>query len=1012
MALNIVDNPGIAAYTADDTRKWAEMYRKNGLHKPQLLLRFATDTNYVRNDVANLYRNGAQTKAMMNTALPCQRVPGIMNWSVTETLDGVVQTAQVELMNALPISQTETTLASDLWGFPYNLTIKNSYVRDSLGIVRKVTGHTDVEHKNDSHGYIYREANVEYREFQNITVNCADLSQFPHPAIRTGDVDNDVPDSDWPTNASGSGAYYILVGNEVMRVVNKTGNSFEVPPGGRGVNGVVQSHAIGERVRLLSYGPWTNEYCAMGYLNIEDYRPQKAILRPGTCLVSYEGYGDLPSTLTHDYNVATNYTFTGYWFVTGAEPQIASDGVPKIRVDLKSAGYMFDKQKITPDIMRRMKTQFGQWRVNGQTIWGAAAHNRNIPGDWVDYNNWDPSLKDSYPLKIKTELAQHKEFFEHMKDSEMGTRCEICRQEKANWIKEHGGEDPVTKERGTGRHIYKQSIRILQEEAGPIKTFIRLMATICAAAWDHPAYGTELSQKFTKIPSKLFDNIRNIQTGLVWNGQLNFSLPGGDGDYDWTELTYDDNNIITTRDGLSAPFEATYDRAAFSQPMLELAELNGATFWVNRHGYPVFKPRLFSMRPSGYGYKDLARAQPFAAQNSEWFLSYGGSIDQYSHSLNADDILTQCWVTATTAFNSTFTIACAGTGWTRRNTRDSQPVRVNYSPLAGNKEGLALTSGVQQVDSISLDNQSLGLDWNTNPSNSGAIVVKNGEYSELKITPPLYPGEPNLDSNSNDKVYKKGITAIQKMINFFLVRHYISPYQAGGMWWYQIAEDGKFGVATKEGVRAVRRLVGLDAGNGVYTRGLHDAVRTWFTTNNHYIKFDVWWYVVNGRTWEEYIATITGVPIPLKANSVKKSTSLNSATSVTIPEWIPDQKQMQQNVETWHKTLAKGVINAGNRAVDDALDKATLRSIGTNLADPRIQPGDVIWAEIPGFLGARDQNGDNAPPFTNGIYVTAIQRSMDPTSGVYTATYSGFRFRGDFANGLTKNLDDGYAFID
>lgn len=1039
MSINIVDNSGGVAYASNDsTRQWVENHRKGGLVKPQLLLRYATDTNYVQNRTANLFGSGGatqETKAMMNLGLPCQRVHGAINWSVTEGIDNIAQTASVECINALPLSTITATLASggitvteprDSLGRGYlghSSIVTNSWIAQGDGVVGKFGG-------NSAAAYGLQESDVKYRKFQHQTFTIAGATgTFPDPAIPLNDVDNDLADSAWPISSTGVGAYFVLIGTEVVRVVQKSGNTFYIPPGGRGINGLPQLHTVGEKVTLLGFGPFSNNYCAMGYLNIDDYFPQKALLRPGTCLVSYEGYGDIPKNLTHDASMTNGYAFTGYWFVTGLEPSIAADGTPKVRIDLKSAGYLYDQQKITPDIVRRMAIRFNNWRVaadDGVNLWGSSGYDRQIPSDWVDYHSWDPVQRDSYPLRIKTEIAQNKEFFDHMNSTEMGTKCDQCRQERADWIKAHPNATELVKERGTGRHIYKTSIRVIQETGGPLKTYVRLMGTMCIAAWDHPAYGTELAQDFTKIPSKLFENMRNIYTGLCYNGQISIDRASTDNqDFDWTELDYEDSGMYLLRDALVVPWESSYDRAPFSQPMQELAEMNGCNFQVHRQGYPIFKPTMWDLRPSGYGYKNLTawKAQDWtgglAKENSEWYLTYGGSIDQYSHSINAESIITQCWVTADTAFSTTgseakFTIASAGTGWKSAGKFNGAPVRTMYSPLAGNKEGLALTSGVQQVDTISVDNQYFGLSWDTHPANIGAVVETSGGYSVLNTYPPMDDGVPALDSTVSDAKYRNAIIRIQKTVNFFLIRHIISPVLADGKYYYQIAEDGKFGTQTKEGVKALQTFVSVTS-NGTWNATTYKAVLAWLTTNKHYIEFDIWWYVQNSRDWAEYISALTGVPIPMKATSdiAGKTSAARSQTDLnkTLPQWVPDAKGMKQNIEAYGHLFAKTAINIGNRRVDDSLNRATVRSISVNLADPRIQIGDTIWCEIPGFLtGQKIGQASFSPPFYNGIYVTNITRTMDLVQGTYTGSYSGYRARGQFET-WSQNLLAGWEFI-
>lgn len=1043
-----IDQIGRVPYIEDDTRNWIESVgRKNGLVKPQAILRVATDTNFIHNQSAVLYKQDnipygnpkeAYTRCMMNVASPGMRVPGILNWQVTEALNTVVQTASFEALNALPVSEVQTTLTTALSGVFYGksdpnptvpLTVSGTWAQDSLGVTRRVTGvggkaytaggalinnapgNANIEQYFDNDGYRYREGNVKYRTFVNQIIGVTSAAGFPDPRI-PNDVDNDVPnDTQAPTAASAQGSYFILVDNEVIRITgycdssgNITGpsNFFIIPPGGRAINGVLAQHNVGAPVKLLGFAPYAGDWCSMGYLNVDDYAPQTALLRPGTCLVSYEGYGDIVGPLTHDYNPSSNYTFTGYWFITGLEPSIAEDGVPRVKVNLKGSGFMFDKQKITPDLVRRVKNQFGQWRVGEKenaTIWAAAGHTRDIPGDWVDYSSWDPTLPGSFPLKIQTELAQHKAYFDHMQETEFGSRCLICIQEGADWLKTHkgGGANTWNENRIRGKHIYKESIRVLH----PIKTYIRLMATLAAASWDHPALGTDLAQKFTKIPHRLYDNIRNINTGLIYNGQIVLEKAGGDKNFDWFNPTYDDTEVISKRAKMVAPFESTYDNAPFWQPMQDLAEINGCTLWVTREGYPVFKPRLFSMRPSGTGFKDLTKQTNFPGQNNNWNLSYGSSISAYSPNTDAEAVFTQCWVRANTAIDgTTLQVITGGTGW-----RDGK--RVIYSGLGGNREGLMLTSGVQQVDQFEIPNLILGLDWDTDTAAKGStgwgarFVDKDGDTA-IEVKPPFYTGGDTIDKNTKNR--PETIKKIQRTINFFIVRQIVAPYQVGNEWIIGgVNADGKFNKKTEAGVNALREFVGLSR-SGQWTQTVYKKLDAWLQTNKHFVKFDPLWYVKQDFGWLAYISAITGAPLVVN----KKS----NLTPDTGDDYVPDQKATQKAVAEWAKSFSKSVINMGNRRVDESLDQSTARSISTNLADPRFIPGDVIWCTIPGFLEMSNVRGNIKPPFKNGIYITQITRQMDLQSGSYTATYSGHRYRGDFGRDLlTDSINKGYDFI-
>lgn len=1046
-----LDTPGRIPYEwPDDTRNWVESIRKiraannqSDLVKPQLTLRFATDTNYIHNEQRTLYgdlrRERAETKAVMNVALPGQRLGGVLNWNVNESIDQITSKGSFEALNCLPVSQRNSTLSAGLTGDRYSSTITATFVKNSLFVVDRRPGNGNIEKQKDFDGYTYREENVEYRTFAHQTFAVADASAFPNPAIPNDD-DNDIPlDTEFPNSATGSGSYFVLIDNEVIRVVQKSGNTFYIPPGGRAVNGYLESHNTGATVHLLGYAPYTGNWTGLGYLNVDDFHPQKSVLRPGTCIVSYEGYGDIGGLLQHEYDKQRSYQFTGYWFVSGLEPSYGEDGVPRVRVNLEGPGYMYDAQNVSPDMLQRIKNQFGRWRVGGQSIWKASGHNRDIPGDWVDFNTWDPSLKDSYPMKIKTRYAQNKEFLEHMWSTEFGKNCLICRAESEEFYKTHekSWKTELAHQRAIGKHIYKESIRVLEEDAGPIKTYIRLIATIAAAAWDHPAQNTELAQRFTKIPNTLFDNIRNIYTGLIFDGQYNLDYIGpeettGNAQADaaaasgfrWWNPTYDDAHVLMRRIEITCPFESTYDKAPFSQPMVDLAEVNDSVFWINREGYPVFVPRLWPLRPpkwgkvSAAGYRDLNKAIPYDTQDFEWFMAHGASIQGYSHSVDTTQALTQTWVTAKDAFDGQFTIAAGGTGVINGK-------RINYSPLAGNKEGLALTSGVQKVDTVSMENVILGLDWNTDPSAWGVVERRQGEGTVIPKRPALYNGVPKLYKGK--KGHPGGVRRVQTTVNFFFNRFLIKPVEsANGKIHRSLTVDGKFGPVTELGVKAMQRFIQArlpsnkkPTGNftgaelGEYQKKTRNYLRNYFELHEEFLRTDIWHYVYTSlsqeEAWAKYVAAVTGIPVPMTKNTQKLKYNVGNL-GPDAPEWIIDDKGLQKEVAKWQKGFAKTAVNAGNRKVDDAINRATVRSIQSGLADPRVQPGDVIWAEVPGFLGLRN-SGNATPPFTNGIYVTNISRQMDLMQGVYTATYSGHRYRGEVGIGLTAGTGKGYNFI-
>lgn len=1038
----LIDSVGRVPYdNADTTRNWVETtpgMRVSGKLRPNIVLRHGTDTNYIMNiDGVPLYNAPytirGQTHSIMGLGLPGQRVPNILNWTVQETSDQLVQTATFDAMNAHQITTTTTTLAVPMDGLAHSLSIQASYVQNSLGTVSAVYGNTNVATVEDPtySGVNFYENNVQYRQFNDQAFIVTDGSKFPNPCIPDDD-DNDVAtDSNFLHAADGVGAYYVLIDDEIIRVTGRlNSNTYTIRAGGRGVNGVYQEHAAGAKVTLLNLGRKTGEYVGLGYLNVDDFNPQSCILRPGTVLTSYEGYGTFPNQLYHDVNDYRNpgtYVFTGFWMVNAVEPQLQDDGTAKVTVSLKSAANILDQQKVTPDLITRLKTKLDNWKIRpggdftnaGEAIFGAAGHDRDIPGDWVDFTAWDPSLKDSYPLAIRTELAQHKAYFQHMQDTQMGLNCEICQQERADFVKAHpnllNAKDDTSIKRQMGRHIYQESIRVMNGEGGnagadkdgPIRTFIRLMATLAAASWEHPALGLDLAQRFSKMPAALYDNIRNVYTGLIFCGRVDFALQSNDPNFDWTTPTYDDNLIYGNVSKLLCPFESQYDKAPFWQPMQDLADVNGLTLWMNREGYPVMLPRLWSLRPNGMGYKDLAMTWQYTPQldagdgwatAKSWFMTHGSSITAYSYNIGTDDMLTQVWTTATTAFDSTFTVASSGTGFSNTGQR------LLYSALGGNRAGLSLTSGIQQVDTVSLDNLVLGMDWDTKGASWGVQqVTSDGDVQVLNPLPPLYDGTRSLTKGATGSA----VTRVQQTINFFLIRRYLNPIQDpnhSDKLWFTIPEDGKYGDITFEAVKQLQKFLSQANFNhsgiasisvdGIYGRITYLWLFNYLVQAQDFIKLDVFWYAMNGRDWYEYVAAITGVPVPLKkADTSGVSTSPNSSQSIETPTYVIDDKGMQAAVASWQKGFIRSVESIGNNYVDDSINKVTVRSISCGIADPRVQPGDVIWCTIPGFLGM------GAPPYRNGIYVTQIQRTLDTLNFTYTATYSGYRYRSEYGQG-------------
>lgn len=1037
----LVDNIGRVPYQdSDNTRDWVEQHTIDGRVAPWCVLRIATDTSYMLNQNRTINAYGTrkiQTKALMNVALPGLRIPHVLSWSVNEALDQPVQTANFEMTNALQLSTVTTTLATPLAQQIHNPVIHSTYVENSKGVVSRLDGNVRVEDHIGSTGIPYAENDVHYRVYMPQSFDVESIAGFPDPGVPADDDGYDVEltygEVGVPlVRAQGVGQYFLLIDQEVVQVSMLAGNSFQILPGGRAVNGYLQNHNIGAKVTLLGMGPSDRgKYAAFGYLTPDDFKPYKHLLRPGTCITSYEGYGEPPTKLSHFPKASDNYAFTGYWFVKGLECSLDENMQPRLRVDLVSAGELLNKQQITPDLVLRIKTQAGKWNVKGKDIFGVAGHVRDIPGDWVDYNSWDSTLKDAYPLKIKTLFAQHKAFFDHMTQFQMGVGCEQCLAERKDYLANNPNPDTIRDQwasapagaakdrlgqqladaemamaKQNGQHIYKESIRVLH----PLKTYIRLMATMAAMAWDHPAHGTELAQRFSKIPNKLFDNIRELDVGLVYNGQVNFEILAKE-DVNWEEPGYDVRRINAVRKPTTCPFESTYDKTPFFQPISDLADANGNVFWIDRHGRPCFMPPDYPMRP----YAHLSDEQ------WEWFVKHGASITSYSFSLNTDQLFTQCWVTANTAFDgSIFTVPAAGTGFS------STGERVLYSSISGNKDGLALTSGVQSVTTAEVEGRILGLDWNTIPEKWGVqqtlISSDNdkGKDQTLNAVPDMYPGQTEIGKGSH---HTKWTRQVQQTINFFLIRRYLPPISYNSQFYYTIPEDGKFGGLTEKALVDLQTYVLDNTPNGSHPNdrpeaNLHSnatAITAERTRKNYgrdtylwvhnwvykvapmYIKTDIWWYLFNGREWSEYVAAMTGLAIPLRSTGVKRKTTTKSSTyMVQTPMYRIDMPKFYAVVQTWFQKFAQDAVNIGNRIVDKSINVASVRSVSSNYADPRIQPGDVLWCDIPGHLAMYDVFGRVKSPFTNGIYVTQVQRQLDMTpGGQYTASYSGYRFRGD-----------------
>lgn len=1028
----------------DTTRDWVERHRTNSEIKPSLLIRYATDTNYFQNS----------DKAVMNLALPGQRVPNPMTWSVTEAADQLVQSATLNCLNCCLVSKRTTTLTSTIPFQTHGSVITSQWTMSEkggdFGGLYKYDGNFPIGHFHPlgtpffPYGSLnYEEGDVRFRLFDNTTFTVASSAGFPNAAIPQDD-DNDVPDIGHYTSASnGAGAYFVMVDQEIIRVCNLSGNTFEIPPGGRGIGGTpIQTHTSGATVTLLNYGPYTGEWVGMGYMNVDDYNPETSLMRVGTCLVSYEGYGNISGPMSHTVDHGRNYVFTGYWFVTGVQPALNSDGLPTIQIDLKSGAHMIDNQTVNPTLLARMGSAMAGW-TNG--IWGNADYKRVVPSQWINFKSWDPAQQNAYPLTVSTEWAQNKAYLEHYQSTDRGHKCEICIQDVNKWLKGMGINQPYgtatvspqhfdDENRVVGMHIYKESIRVSNEAAGPLKTYIALMAVIAMSSWDHPALETELAQMFTKIPNRLASALTNIHTGLCFNGQLSMRVedPIRNATKDWFNPGYVDDFIVSQRDELLCPFTSTYDQVPFTQPMQDLADVNAASLWFTREGYPVFVPQFFSFRPRNFGdgrsgyrtfqaFQAQDDSQRIEAPSSEWHMSYGGCISDYSSSVDASQVFTVANVTGTLPYDgSTITVYGGGTGISQAS--GSVGKRIMYSPLGGNRDGLAMTGGVTRVTTMGLDNVILGLNWDTKAAkwgvaqqkvDAGGATVEAGTQYVLNGMPPLYEGQVEIGlSNgtaSNGHSYHENarhlpsrVKDVQQTLSFFQIHRY-GVFIYKGKAQYGVTEDGKWGEETDAAMKALQLYLNAHPGatggitvrtDGQYGQTVFRAINNFLLNNANYIKNDVFSYAVTMSPWDEYVAAITGVPVKLNGQTLD------------LGQYAINDTGTQSAVRDWaNRSFSRPLVNIANRLVDNSINKATARSISCSMADPRVQPGDTIWLNIPGYLGTQ-----TSPPYTNGMYVMQVGRSMDLVQGNYTATLSGCRYaadhNGDYQSGAIGGAYD------
>jgi hypothetical protein len=1061
----------------DDTLNWALDGGKRV--KPGLVLSVATEANYIsrRRAVIPNYHLSTEvdTKALLNCASPGMQLLGVLHWSVNESLDTLTSSATVELLNALPVSQITTTLTSDLPGQFHDPNILWSYYRDPKG-------QTAAEPPPQPNPYDptsllvaarMHESQIIVREFRSESFTVSSTAGFPGAGVPI--TESEEPSVFRNYRRDDVGAYFLLIDNEVVRVTKTNDSGFVIPPGGRGVNGIIESHTSGATVHLLGFGPPTGEWTAQGYLTQREFAPQTSLLRPGMCLASYEGFGNFNNgNLTKaswSQNDPRRYDFTGYWFVKGQESTLTTDGIPKCTIELASAGHILEEQKITSDAVRALG-QSGDSKHSTylKDAFNRAGSQRDIPGDWVDYNSWDPTLPSSVPLQIKTEYAQHKAFFDHMQSTTNGKDCEFCKDEWLHYINGYQGSaahavglDPIAETRAVGKHVYKQSIRVMNDSAdgknspGPIKTYGRLMVELAKIMWEMPTvggsvetgaraladapYGTD-GPRWTKMPSVLWANMRQYQsTGLVWKQTLRFNPISST-----THLTVSPAEIrsqlnITDELGASlvtqplmCPFESSYDKQPWSQPIKDLADVNRMTFMFNRQGFPVLAPRGLRLR--GISGTDAYNPGNFVAASTpvnidsantcprpggadgNWHLSWGKTISAYNYNFKPETALTKVYVTGTDAFDEAFTLTSAGTGI------DPTGKLVWYSGVVGNAEVLQYTGGVQQVDTMSLDNLKLGLEWDTAPAGNWSLKLNRGTDGTIEVSKrPIVPkmlGKNTLSYKSK-KNSKAQVKELQQTYNFLRVRFYINaaPLSATPKtveYIETITEDGIFGLKTQAAVFEMQRFLkskSLDAFaefggksatanyslahklkvDGEWSAAEYFALESWLTKNAEYIKKDVWWYVLGGYDWNYYIGAITGLAIPQR-----KGPSTGSGKSKSATNWVTDLTAFKSALATEQTKYYIQVLNFGNEMLHDAANKATVRTITAALADPRICLGDVIYADIPGHVEqVAPETGSLVPSSTenssNATFITQLNREMDLAAGTYTGSYSGYRYQ-------------------
>ena len=1043
----------------DDTLSWIQSNLVDEQFKPSLILRAATDTNYLSNqEITTLPGYGGAkvaAKAMMNSTIQGTTIP-VMSWTVSESIDQVTDTAQFDTLNVLPRSTITTKIASGT--VPqrnFNPTPTAVYAQQSSSKKTGFNGEiVSIGITTSAAAQNYTEADVIYRIMapETFTVTAGEGAKFPDPRVPLTERDTDIyhgaeadPANDfWPASSTGVGSYFLLIDNEVVRVYNKSGDTFYIPAGGRAVNGVLEAHSANSKVTLLGFAPFDGSWVAPGYLTWDSGLPAKSLLAPGNCFVSYEGYGAKPSTLhKNPWQQKDNMVFTGYWFAKDQTSSLSTEGQMKLSCSLASAGYILSENKINAENILALKNTEQNWAA---AAFDYAGSNRDIPGDWVDYNSWDPSLKGSYPLQVKTEIAQHQAFFDHMSQTEKGKTCALCQGEYTDYLAAQRAnnptylpdKNPLAETRAVGKHVYKESIRVYNAKkgtfnGGPLNTFLRLFTTLAQMCWEHAANPSPIAQRWTKIPQRLWTSMQKLDSGLVANSRFEVTLASDETIQDWSNLPSAARTLKEFKTELAAPFEAVYDNQPWDQPARDLADLNHMQFLFNRAGYPVFMPKNAKLR----GVFD-ARQGLTTINTGEWFLDQSGSIQSFQQNFDLSSIATLCYVNAQSAFKEAiFTVAAAGTSASSGASMvDNTRLVTWYSSKTGNVEGLKLTGGVQRIQTVSMDNIKLGLSWNMSPAGLGLRLIRPDAINEA--SPDGYvlvdprPGELNIQdigeilANQKDTPATKkapakvAVKTVQSFINFMIMRRYINTGVKATnekkkdeyVYVNLLDINGTYGNYTQAYVPVVKNFMDTEsrksawiAAGGVryttdgtvnWSRELSAACAKWLQVNKEYIETDVWWYVQNGYDWEYYIATLLGLPIPQYSNGNDDNGQ---------PLYQIDNLALSAKVGDWMRDHIPTAIGVGNKVVDDSILRSKSYSIQA-FADPRILVGDVLWVEIPGLMSKTNSLGNATAPFKNGVYLSGISRTMNLETGEYNTTYIGYPYVGTADVGL----EDGFFY--